>query len=193
MSGAVEGWRAELERRWAEPHRHHHDRQHLTDVLAALDELARAGEPFEASTVRTAAWFHDAVYDPRRDDNEQRSAELAVELLGSPAATEVARLVLATREHLVAPGDDDAAALCDADLSVLGSDADRYRRYADGVRREYAHVPEAEFRQARAEILAGFLDRPRLFATPSGRGWWEARARENLAAEIAALRSHPSR
>lgn len=190
MSGDVAGWRAELRRRWAEPHRHHHGPEHLADVLAALDALADAGERFDADAVRTAAWFHDAVYDPRRDDNEERSAVLAVELLGgSDTAAEVARLVRLTRAHVVRPGDDNAAALCDADLSVLGARPDRYRRYAAAVRREYAHVPEAEFRAARARILAGFLDRERLFATPSGRAWWEAAARSNLASEIDRLRS----
>lgn len=186
------GWRDELERRWAEPHRRHHDREHLSDVLGALDRLERAGEPFDVEVVRTAAWFHDAVYDPHRDDNEERSAELAADLLGSPEATRVARLVRVTREHLVEPGDDDAAALCDADLSVLGAGGDRYRRYAADVRREYAHVPEDAFRAARAAILERFVQRPRLFATPSGRDWWDHAARENLRAEIARL-TRPSR
>lgn len=193
MNDDVTGWRTALERRWAEPHRHHHGPEHLAEVLAALDALAWAGEPFDTDTVRTAAWFHDAVYDPLRDDNEERSAMLAVELLGgSDAAAEVARLVRLTSEHLVRAGDDNAAALCDADLSVLGADPPRYRRYADAVRREYAHVSDTEFRAARARILAGFLERERLYATPSGRAWWEASARANLTAEIADL-SPPSR
>ncbi|MGH3358533.1 MAG: HD domain-containing protein [Nocardioidaceae bacterium] len=181
----------ELERRWAEPHRHHHDREHLTEVLAALDELEGAGEPFDFELVRTAAWFHDAVYDPHRDDNEERSAALAVDLLGGTSdAAEVARLVGVTRGHVVADGDPDAAALCDADLSVLGADPERYLRYAAEVRREYAHVADADFGPARAAILDGFLDRPYLFATPTGRTRWEAAARANLAAEITRLR-HP--
>lgn len=186
----MSAWRAELERRWAEPHRRHHDREHLADVLAALDELAEAGEPFDREPVRTAAWFHDAVYDPRRGDNEEHSAELTIELLGeSDAAAEVARLVRITGGHVVESGDENAAALCDADLSVLGADPERYRRYAAGVREEYAHVPEAEFRRARAEILSGFLERPSLYATPSGRTRWEAAARTNLTTEIHDLRS----
>ena len=66
--------REELLRRWGEPHRHYHDRRHLSEVLAALpDDAPRA--------VRLAAWYHDAVYDPTRDDNEEASARLAREQL----------------------------------------------------------------------------------------------------------------
>ncbi|HLR84004.1 MAG TPA: hypothetical protein VK059_03590 [Nocardioidaceae bacterium] len=181
-------WRADLERRWTEHHRHHHDLSHLHDVLAALDVLREAGESFDVDVVRRAAWFHDAIYDPRRDDNEERSARLALDLLGSDEnAVEVARLVRVTRTHEADPDDANAAALCDADLSVLASDELRYRQYADGVRREYAHVPDAQFAHARAAILRGLLRRPSLFSTPTGRTRWESDARANLTTEIAEL------
>lgn len=183
-------WRAELERRWSEPHRRHHDRTHLADVLAALDVLRDAGERFDDVVVRTAAWFHDAVYDPRSEDNEEQSARLAFDLLSAGEnPDEVARLVRATSTHLVDAEDANAAALCDADLSVLASDPERYRRYADGVRHEYAHVPDSDFRAARATILEGFLARPHLFATSTGRELWESPARANIEREIAALRA----
>ena len=41
---------------------------------------------------------------------------------------------------------DDAAGhvLSDADLAILGASAERYAEYAADVRREYAHVPDAE-------------------------------------------------
>ena len=183
-------WREELERRWAEPHRHHHDAEHLAEVLTALDVLAAGGEHFGDGPVRTAAWFHDAVYDPRALDNEERSAQLALELLPeSEQPVEVARLVRATRTHEPADADLNAAALCDADLSVLASGRERYRRYAAEVRREYAHVPDDEFRTGRATILEGFLRRSQLFTTPTGRRLWESAARANLENELASLRS----
>lgn len=188
MSGDANRWRAELERRWAEPHRHHHDLSHLRGVLAALDTLHDAGEEFDVDVVRRAAWFHDAIYDPRRDDNEERSARLALDLLSSDEnPVEVARLVRITRTHEVVADDSFAAALCDADLSVLASADDRYRQYAHGVRMEYAHVPDAGFAHARAAILQGLLSRPALFSTATGRTRWEAPARANLTAEIAEL------
>lgn len=181
-------WRTELERRWAEPHRHHHDLSHLRHVLVSLDELLDDGAEFDPDVVRRAAWFHDAIYDPRRDDNEERSARLALDLLAADEKpVEVARLVRITRTHDVLPGDANAAALCDADLSILASDEIRYRQYAHAVRREYAHVPEERFAHARAAILQGLMRRPVLFSTVPGRTRWESAARANLTAEVAEL------
>ena len=181
-------WQADLERRWAEPHRHYHDLAHLRYVLEALDTLRDSGETFDVDVVRRAAWFHDAIYDPRRDDNEERSALLAIDLLSADEnPMEVARLVRITRTHAVEDGDTNAAALCDADLAILASDDDHFRRYADGVRREYAYVPDAEFAHGRAAILQSLLNHSALFATETGRTRWEGPARANVIAEIAAL------
>src|SRR5262249_3938128 len=120
---------AGLLRRYAEPHRRYHTTTHLAEVLGHVDELA--GEAADAEAVRLAAWFHDAVYDPARDDNEERSAVLAEDLLGAtdlPAETvaEVARLVRLTTTHDPEEGDRNGAVLCDADLAVLAASPDRY-------------------------------------------------------------------
>ncbi|MGH3379956.1 MAG: HD domain-containing protein, partial [Actinoallomurus sp.] len=61
---------ADLLRRYAEPHRRYHTTTHLAEVLDHVGELA--GEAADADAVRLAAWFHDAVYDPARGDNEER-------------------------------------------------------------------------------------------------------------------------
>ena len=79
------------------------------------------------------------------------------------------------------------ALLVDLDLAILAAPAERYAAYAAAIRREYAHVPEDQFRAGRAAVLAGFLARPRLYASPALAARWEAPARANLAAECAAL------
>ncbi|MDO9380526.1 MAG: metal-dependent phosphohydrolase [Nocardioidaceae bacterium] len=182
-------WQLELGRRWTEPHRHHHGIDHLREVLDALDALAADGLVFDHTTAVEAAWFHDAVYDVRRDDNEERSASLARSLIGGAHGDRVADLVLVTKDHVLPPGDTEATALCDADLSVLGAAPERYHVYAEDIRLEYAHVPPDVFGTRRAAILEGLLDHPSLFASPQGRVRWEAPARENVRAEIVSLRA----
>lgn len=180
--------------RWAEPHRHYHDRLHLTEVLQALRTLS-GGATLPAPVV-CAAYWHDAVYDPRRDDNEERSAALAraaLRQLGlAPAdADEVVRLVLLTAAHDPAAGDTSGALLCDADLAVLASPAERYRSYAAGVRREYAHLDEPAFRSGRVGVLRLLAGRPRLFTSEEGHRRWERPARRNLHDELVGLGADP--
>ena len=187
-AGAATG--EDLLRRYAEPHRRYHGTAHLRTVLEAVDELA--GYAADADAVRLAAWFHDAVYDPRRDDNERASADLArTGLDGRPDAEEVARLVLLTATHAPLSGDANGAVLCDADLSILAAPPDRYAEYAAEVRAEYAHVPDAAFRAGRSRVLLDLLEHRALFHTPPGRDSYEPAARHNLRTELSLLGEAP--
>lgn len=181
---------AELLRRYDEPHRHYHTSAHLAEVLDRVDELA--GEAGDADVVRLAVWFHDAVYDPARADNEERSAVLAERMLTEtdlPAETvaEVARLVRLTATHDPDEGDRDGAVLCDADLAILAAVPERYAAYAAAVREEYAAVPDEAFRAGRAAVLRRLLEAPSVFRTRFARDRWEDTARHNLRTELMLL------
>ncbi len=182
----------QLLRRWSEPWRRYHTLHHLDAVLTVLDQLADAGAEGDADAARLAAWFHDAVYAPERSENEERSARLAERVLAElelPAAAVAgtARLVRLTAEHDPAPGDADAALLCDADLAVLGGPAEAYADYAAAVRAEYGFVPDQEFRSGRAAVLRQLLALPRLYRTPAAAAAYAVRAHANLQTELAEL------
>lgn len=161
--------------------RGYHDVHHLAEVLGRLGELGE-GEDVE---LLLAAWFHDAVYDGE-PGAEERSADLArTQLAGTGVdAGEVARLVRLTEKHDPAVDDRRGEALCDADLAILASAAERYREYRTGVREEYSAHSDEAFRAGRLAVLEDLVGREHLFRTAYAREHWEAAARENLLAEI---------
>jgi len=164
----------------------YHDLRHLEEVLGRLDVLASAGAAFDPVTVGLAAWFHDAVYDGR-DDDEERSAQWAERALPAPYADEVARLVRMTAEHRPDADDVAGAALSDADLGILAAPRQRYDAYVAGVRADFAHVGDDDFRAGRAAVLRDLVGRGQLFSTSHARELWEDAARGNLERELAAL------
>ncbi|WP_394940136.1 DUF4031 domain-containing protein [Psychromicrobium sp. YIM B11713] len=178
----------ELLSRWAEPHRHYHSRTHLLAVLEALEELA-AEIP---RTVQLAAWFHDAVYLGVAGQDEEDSALLAASLLSGiisdPELLEVQRLVRLTASHDPSVEDFTGAVLCDADLAILGSSQEQYRRYVRAVRQDYAHIPDQEFREGRRAVLQQLLSLQPLFRTPAGQVLWAAQAEKNLRTELHSLK-----
>lgn len=181
----------DLLRRWGEAQRSYHTVAHLAAVLAVIDGHAeRATDP---DAVRLAAWYHDAVYNPLRMDNEEASALLAESVLPGLGVTaervaEVARLVRLTASHDPLAGDRNGCLLIDADLAILAAAPETYRVYTAGVRREYAHLDDAVFAAGRTAVLENLLALPRLFHTPALAQRWEETARQNVAAELAGLR-----
>lgn len=181
----------DLARRYAEPHRGYHNTDHVRQVVRDADLLAADHDDRDRAIIALAALAHDVVYDGKPGDDERRSAQWArVELTAAGIAeADIARveaLVLATLTHDA--GDDPLAALLmDADLAILGSDADGYERYRSAVRAEYSHVPDDAWRVGRAAVLRSLLDRDPLYVTPAAHERWDARARINLAAELAHL------
>ncbi len=178
--------------RYSEPHRAYHDRRHLTEVLDALDVLA--AEAKDPDTVRLAAWFHDAVYDPEAPggENEEASAQLAeAELaaygLDAEQVAEVGRLVRLTAGHQTTEGDGNGAVLCDADLRILATERERYDEYATAIRTEYAHVGDRDFARGRTAILER-IGTGRIYTTTRGYDAWERPAHSNLDRELDALR-----
>jgi predicted metal-dependent HD superfamily phosphohydrolase/dephospho-CoA kinase len=170
----------DLCRRYAEPHRSYHTLEH---VRACLRDLDRAGSP-DAAIVEMALWYHDAIYDPRTHDNEERSAIFAEESmranrLADELIRRVTRLIRATKTHN-ASVDRLAPLFVDIDLAILGAPPAQFAAYERGIRAEYHWVPEFIYRRERARVLRQFLAREPLFNTERLRAALEQRAKVNL-------------
>jgi predicted metal-dependent HD superfamily phosphohydrolase len=188
------GLRQELEQAWGEAHRHYHDRRHLRECLALWSrwrgQAEHAGEV--AAVTGWALWFHDAIYDLKRSDNELDSAAWAARSLNAAGvASEVAQrvheLVMATRHDAPVVG-PDAELLVDIDLAILGSPPesfDGFEAYDQDVRKEW--VPGFLNRRRRIAVPRSFADRARLYHCEPAVDLLGAQARINLAAAISRL------
>ncbi len=175
--------------KYKEKHRHYHTLQHLEECLAHLAGLRDIAE--NPSAIALALWFHDAIYEPLRHDNEQLSGDWARMSvlqagLGISLADRIFHLVLATK-HDSLPEEGDTKILVDIDLAILGAAPQRFFEYEQQIRAEYKVVPEAIFNTKRAELLQQLLARPTLFNTDAFISRYESQARANLAQAISSL------
>lgn len=180
---------AQLSAAHTEPARAYHNLSHIEHMLGEFDAQRALADWPEA--VHLAIWFHDAVYDSRAKDNEERSAALAHEMLLNAGAhtrlvSAVELLILATR-HQQPPHTRDEQLLVDCDLAILGQPTERFDAYETAIRKEYAWVPEADYRAGRAKVLTQFQARNAIYSLPAFRNRYEATARENLRRSIAKL------
>ncbi|MEA5600267.1 hypothetical protein [Nostoc sp. UHCC 0252] len=172
---------------YSSPSRYYHTLKHIHHLLSTIEILQ--GYANNLPAVQLAAWFHDVVYDTKAQDNEQRSADYAFELLsdlGIPESTitTVTRLILNTKDHQAAVNDYDSQVLLDADLAILAANSVHYLEYAHAIRQEYSWMSEGDYITGRQQVLERFLQRSRIYYTPLMLEFAEPSARGNIQAEI---------
>lgn len=183
---------AMLEGRYSEKSRFYHNLSHvkaLLNLLATLDDKIQ-----HQNAIRFSTWFHDVVYDTKRNDNEEESARLTSEMLGKLQVSMetiefVMDLILATKSHSGKNLSADAQLFLDADLSILGMHAETYQRYSQAIRAEYSWVPEPVYRSSRRKLLESFLARESIYFTDEMKERFEEQARKNIHGEIQSLRA----
>lgn len=178
----------ELTRAYRAPGRFYHDLAHIQDCLRELEQALADGVPVDdPEALRYALWFHDYVYDPARQDNEEQSAragkEAALRDGYSPAfADRVHALVMATKHGAVALRNNDEKLMVDIDLSSIA--ADDFGAITTKIRLEYAHVPDELFYPARKAVLRTFLEQPEIYHTGYFRRKYGDQAQANLQASV---------
>jgi predicted metal-dependent HD superfamily phosphohydrolase len=178
-----------LRNKYTEPYRHFHNLSHVEHCLGEYDgckDLLK--KPKE---VEMAIWFHDLVYDIGSKDNEFKSAELAKRSIKEMSLTNtfgktVGELIMVTL-HKSEPKTSDGMYMADIDVSGLGGKPEVYERGEEGIRKEYASIPDDVFNPGRAQILKSFLSRPSIYYTNWFRNKYENMARQNLERTVARL------
>jgi predicted metal-dependent HD superfamily phosphohydrolase len=179
-----------LLKRYSEKHRFYHNLSHVRALLVLAEDFREKFSDYDC--VRLAIWFHDAIYELRRNDNEIESARLVATQLsrfGLPAdkIQKVEKMILATARHEASELDFDGKLFLDLDLSILGASRKIYKKYSQAVRSEYFFVPQTLYSEGRKKILENFLRREFIYLTAEMRLRFEAAARVNIENEIKEL------
>ncbi len=187
--GVVSSFWLELHKAYTSSGRHYHNLTHLEHLLRELITVKTNIEQWD--DVVFAAFYHDAVYSARSNDNEEKSAVMAEERLSSikyPAAgiEHCTKLILATKGHS-RDNDTDINFFTDADLSILGAAEAAYNNYARNVRKEYSLYPDMIYKPGRRKVLQHFLAMPKIFKTDVFFELYEEAARRNLRREMQML------
>jgi predicted metal-dependent HD superfamily phosphohydrolase len=180
---------SEIEKKHSEKGRHYHNLQHLDHMFSELDSVKSRLENYTG--VSFSVFYHDVVYDAASKSNEEKSVEMAESRLqeldiDQNLITKISRQIITTKSHRESD-DSDTNYLLDADLSILGQDAETYREYTQKIRKEYSLYPDLLYKPGRKKVLRHFLELNSIFKTEDFREKYEKRARENIPFEIESL------
>lgn len=144
---------------WLEPHRYYHNFSHFIDLCNKVPDHTR-------EDIFLAITFHDIIYDPRRADNEERSAEFFLSEMtdefkknNEQLVDDVFKAIMDTK-HQEPPKSKLGEILCKADMSILfDSDLNELVNYEIGISKEYQLYPYDLYREGRVHFLKKWVDR----------------------------------
>lgn len=176
----------EIEIKYTEKGRYYHNLLHLENMFQELEVVKNRIS--NVTAVSFSLFYHDIVYKATSKSNEEKSALTAetrlTELnLHKDAIKTISSQILATKYHQKSD-DEDTNYLLDADLSILGKDFETYMIYTQMIRKEYSIYPDLLYKPGRKKVLNHFLELNSIFKTEYFKEKYEARARENIAAEL---------
>jgi predicted metal-dependent HD superfamily phosphohydrolase len=185
---ANELW-AEITKAYTHKKRHYHTLTHLENMIEELDQYRPRITDWD--TTLFAVFYHDIVYNVLKQNNEEKSAMLAVNRMTSLAvpAEKIEKckaMILATKAHQIT-NNPDTDLFTDADLAILGQPWNTYENYTRQIRAEYAIYPDIMYKPGRKKVLAHFLAMKRIYKTEQFYAQFERAARENMERELIIL------
>lgn len=176
-----------LEKAYSKKSRHYHNLTHLEEMIASFEIYSdRLQNPNE---ILFSIFYHDFVYSASKKDNELKSAEYALDVLGEKSLINkplVFDAICATQQH-AHNTNEDINWLIDFDLKILAKDWEDYKIYFEQIRKEYRIYPDFLYKPGRAKALKHFLEYKFIFQTDEFRILYEDRARYNIEKEISLL------
>lgn len=136
--------------------RHYHTWHHIHDMLSYLKQTGNLSDELFLATV-----FHDAVYDPRKFDNEEKSVELFRSMFkGAEDKCEtVVKMILETKHHQ--PTTYYSKLLCRADLNIFTKPFNEIIEYDKQIFREFQWVDFKEYKEKRIQVLLNLAEETR--------------------------------
>jgi pantetheine-phosphate adenylyltransferase len=132
--------------RYYEPHRYYHNIDHILDMLNRSLDRYKNVKFYDELTL--AIIFHDIIYDPQKNDNEEQSAELFYSFLKND---DIKQAILETKNHK--PSTPISYALCELDMYSLYNDFPAFLKNSYNIFKEYQFVDFSVYQARRHDFL----------------------------------------
>lgn len=179
----------EIKKQHTSKNRHYHNLTHLSNLYIELAPIKN--DILNWTAVLFSIFYHDIVYDVKKQNNEKESADLAVKRLSKTKLPK--ELILLCKSHILATKSHEVSAcndtnlFTDADLSILGKKPEQYQQYCYQIRQEYSIYPNFLYKKGRKKVIEHFLNLERIYKTEYFFVKYEETAQKNLQKELSLL------
>lgn len=146
---------------WSESHRHYHNTDHLYNLLEKIGIVSIPGS-VEYEKLVLGAIFHDIVYDPSSNTNEEDSANLLLKWSDDPKnqiIQEVKDLILSTKNHNSSTPLQEKFNKLDM-FVITDGNWNELTKWEEGISKEYIPVfGEDLYKEGRRKFLLEMCDK----------------------------------
>lgn len=144
---------------WNEDQRSYHTQSHLLELIEQINEVKSKISKNQYEKLMLCALFHDIVYDPMKQDNEEKSAEFFLNCCTEKDNTDILdikQMILDTKTH------DSKSELSELfnhfDMKVVESDYEKLLEWERGIHSEFQAYGDL-YKQGRLHFLESLLDK----------------------------------
>jgi pantetheine-phosphate adenylyltransferase len=147
----------ELPLRWSEKTRFYHSTDHLIQIIQDIEKDSRFKHlnVYEKQALLLAAFFHDVIYDPKREDNEDKSIEYFIRSYKGKDVKMLDKVcdLIETTKHRKKPIDNLKQIFWSADNAKLRGRFEDLKKNEELIRKEYSFVPKNEYKEKRIKFF----------------------------------------
>jgi len=144
---------------WNESHRSYHNLDHLNDLISQINENKSNFSEKEYEKLMLVAIFHDVVYDPSSQTNEEDSVKFLMECAVdvNKDILDVKQMILDTKTH------NSTTNLSESfnkyDMNIVERDFDQLLEWEKGISKENSVYPKEQYKEGRLKFLESLLDK----------------------------------
>lgn len=144
---------------WNESQRFWHDQSHLLDLFSQINENRNLYSQKEYEKLLICSIFHDIVFDPTRNDNEERSSEFFLNCCEDKNSDilDINKMILDTKNHK--SSNRLSNAFNEYDMSICERDFDSLVDWENKIYEEFKFHGKEAYKKGRVEFLESILDK----------------------------------
>jgi len=145
---------------WNESHRSYHNLNHLNDLISQINENKSNFSEKEYEKLMLTAVFHDVVYDPASQTNEEDSVKFLMKCVvdkNNKDILDVRKMILDTKTHESTTNLSES--FNNYDMNIVERDFDQLLDWEKGISEEFSVYPKAQYKEGRLKFLESLLDK----------------------------------
>lgn len=145
---------------WNESHRFYHNQNHLLDLINQINENKTFFSEKEYEMLLITSLFHDCIYDPTSQENEEKSADFFINCCSdksNPDILKIKQMIIDTKSHNTS--DKLSSKFNEFDMKIVERNYDQLLEWENGIHEEYKIYGNDLYKKGRLSFLESIIDK----------------------------------